>query len=141
MKIVPEALSLILAASALVGVQILLEDRWLWSVAPSHAYGLVAFVAMDLALSVIVLGRFNLAVLGAGMIATAQMGAMLADLLSGQPESVQPLAFRAYLTNDISYIGLLIIQVAILVVAATSMIAPYSRRHPHWTGFLHRPRS
>src|SRR6266705_580176 len=52
MRIVRLILSAALGASALVGIQILATDYWLWSASPTHAYGLMAFVALDFALIV-----------------------------------------------------------------------------------------
>ena len=40
-----------LVISALLGSWILESDQWLWSSAPSHAYGLLGFVIVDLALA------------------------------------------------------------------------------------------
>jgi len=36
-----------LAASASVGIETLSTDYWLWSAAPTHAYGLIVFVGLD----------------------------------------------------------------------------------------------
>src|ERR1700745_50433 len=117
MKLIRDILSLSLFASGLLGVQIVVNDRWLWSAAPSHAYGLIGFVAIDLLLALTLLRMGSVAILGAVVASTTQFGAMLADLVAGKPEGVPSAAFRAYLTGDISYVVLLIIQVAILSLA------------------------
>jgi hypothetical protein len=124
MKVVFGILSMALVASGIVGVQVLLSDRWLWSAAPSHAYGLIGFIAIDLLLVTASWRRIGIAILGAALVSTAQFGAMVTDLVVGEPQGVPSVAFRAYLTGDASYIGLLIIQIAILIVAFGSITEP-----------------
>src|SRR5207247_2834862 len=65
MKIVQATLSLTLAISGLLGVQILIDDKWLWAAAPSHAYGLIGFVSIDMILVVAALMRVGLATVSA----------------------------------------------------------------------------
>jgi hypothetical protein len=132
MRIIRGILSLTLAASAFLGVQILSSDGWLWSAASSHAYGLIGFVTIDVFL-VVAVQRLDIgAVLGAAIVSATQFGAMLADLVAGQPEGVPSISFRAYLTTDASYVVLLIIQVAILIVAVGTITMPLWQRHAHW---------
>src|SRR2546425_10038041 len=73
MRIVRLILSAALGASAMVGIQILATDYWLWSASPTHAYGLMAFVALDLALIVGVWRLTRLALFGALLTATVQL--------------------------------------------------------------------
>src|SRR6266576_3963344 len=73
MKIVRLILSAALGASALVGVRILATDYWLWSAAPTHAYGLMAFVALDFVLILTVWEVTRLSILGALLTATVQL--------------------------------------------------------------------
>src|SRR3989442_1730593 len=89
MRIVRLILSAALGASAMVGIQILATDYWLWSASPTHAYGLMAFVALDLALIVGVWRLTRLALFGALLTATVQLMAMLGDIIAGNR-----LAFR-----------------------------------------------
>lgn len=84
MKIIRGILALALVASGLAGLQILLIDRWLWSVAPSHAYGLMGFVALDLILVLAVLEKAGIGIVGAALVSGTQFGAMLADLVAGE---------------------------------------------------------
>lgn len=134
MRIVRLVLSAALAASALVGIRILSTDYWLWSAAPTHAYGLVAFVALDAAL---ILGSWRgarLAVFGAVLTATIQLVAMLGDVISGQPTGTPAAAFRNYLLADTAYLGLLTIQCLILVIAIGTWALPHV--HGHWLASL-----
>src|SRR4029077_19056041 len=136
MKIVKDALSLTLVVSGIVGSQILLTDGWLWSAAPSHAYGLFGFVIVDLILATAVLLRTSAAAAGAALIAVTQFGAMIADVVSGQPQGVASIAFRSYLLGDTSYLGLLFIQIGILIVAIGALTAPPIHRHRRWKAAL-----
>src|SRR6266508_1285348 len=133
MKIVRDILSLSLVASGLVGTQILLSDMWLWSAAPSHAFGLIGFVLTDLILVVTTLRRIGLAALCATLLASVQFGAMLSDLIVGQPEGVPSVAFRNYLLNDTSYLSLLFMQIAIVIVAVDALAAPLFHRQGRLT--------
>ena len=137
MKIVRDALSLALIASGLLGVEILANDRWLWSAAPSHAYGLIVFVAIDLTLALAAFIRVSLATLGAGLIATLQLGAMLGDAVVGQPQGVAASAFSMYLLSDTSYVGLLAIQVGILFLAMGAAAATFLHKHGRTVFFTH----
>jgi hypothetical protein len=139
MKIIRDIMSLALVASGVVGIQILLSDRWLWSAAPLHAYGLIGFVSVDLVLMMTVLKSLRIGIIGAALVAATQFGAMLADLAAGQPDGVPSVSFRAYLTNDTSYLLLLTFQIAILVVAIGTITEPLWQRHAPWIR-LRRPR-
>jgi hypothetical protein len=136
MKIVRGILSLVLIASGLIGTQILLTDKWLWSAAPLHAYGLVGFVMVDIVLATVALARTNAAALGAALIAATQFGAMLADGAAGQPAGVPSIAFRGYLLSDSSYLGLLIIQIGILITAIGTLTTPLIYKHGRWKAVL-----
>ncbi len=137
MKIVQATLSLTLAVSGLLGIQILIDDKWLWAAAPSHAYGLIGFVSIDLILVLVALLRVDLATVGAALMAMAQFAAMLADVIVGQPEGVPSIAFRNYLLGDTAYLGLLFIQIAILSVAILTLTIPVLHRRGRLAAFLH----
>jgi len=137
MKIVQATLSLTLAISGLLGIQILIDDKWLWAVAPSHAYGLIGFVSIDMILVVVALVRVGLSTVSAALMAVAQFAAMLADVVVGQPEGVPSIAFRNYLLGDAAYLGLLFIQIAILSVAIAGLTIPLLHRHSRLAAFLH----
>lgn len=134
MRIVRLALSVSLAASALVGVQILSTDYWLWSTAATHAYGLMVFVVLDI---VLILGMWKAtrpAIFGALFTATAQLVAMLGDIVGGQPLGTPAAAFRSYLLADTAYLGLLIVQALILAIAIGTWARPHL--HGHWLASL-----
>jgi len=137
MKVVQVMLSLTLAISGLLGIQILIDDKWLWAAAPSHAYGLIGFVSIDMILLAAALIRINLATVSAGLMAAAQFAAMLADVVVGQPEGVPSIAFRNYLLGDTAYLGLLFIQIAILSVATAALTIPLLHRRGRLAAFLH----
>lgn len=141
MGIIRDVLSISLGASGLVGAQILLTDKWLWSAAPSHAYGLIPFAIIDIVLAALVLSRGRLALAGAGLLALVQFGAMLADIVSGQPSGVTAFAFRSYLLSDSSYIGLLVIQIIILILATGALARPFVQHHSRLATLLHLRRN
>ena len=130
MKIVRLILSSALAASALVGIEILSTDFWLWSAAPAHAYGLIVFVALDVALLLGTLVAVRPAVFGALLTATIQLFAMLGDIIQGQPAGTPAAAFRSYLLADTAYLGLLVTQGLIMAIAVGTWALPHL--HGHW---------
>jgi hypothetical protein len=134
MRIVQLILSTALTASALVGTQILSTDYWLWSAAPTHAYGLVAFVVLDAGLILGLWRGARLTVFGALLTATIQLVAMLGDIISGQPTGTPAAAFRNYLLADTAYLGLLTIQCAILAITIGTWALPHV--HDHWLASL-----
>jgi len=109
-------------------------DYWLWSAAPTHAYGLVAFVFLDVGLILGLWRGAQLTVFGALLIATLQLVAMLGDIISGQPTGTPAVAFRSYLLADTAYLGLLIIQGLILAITIGTWALP--RVHDHWLASL-----
>ncbi len=127
-------LSATLTGSAFVGVQILSTDYWLWSAAPTHAYGLVIFVALDGALIIGTWRRTRLAVFGAMLTATVQLFAMIGDIIAGQPTGTPAAAFRGYLLGDTAYLGLLTIQGLIVAIAIGTWTLPHL--HAHWLATL-----
>ena len=138
MRIALEILSLTLGLSALVGFQILISDNWLWSTAPSHAYGLIGFVIIDIVLAAVVLTKRAFAAIAASIISITQFGAMLADSTNGQPTGVPAAAFRNYLLSDLSYTALLGLQIAILAVSIVALTIPLLQRHVRWRLILPR---
>lgn len=130
MRIVRLILSAALAASALVGIQILSTDYWLWSAAPAHAYGLLGFVALDLVLMLGIWRVTRLAIFGALLTATTQLVAMIGDIISGEPAGLPAVVFRNYLLADSAYVGLLVTQGFIMGIAVGSWALPHL--HGHW---------
>ena len=129
MRIVRLILSAALAVSALVGIEILSTDYWLWSAAPTHAYGLIVFVALD---ATLILGTWiavRPAVPGALLTATIQLSAMLGDVIQGQPAGTPAAAFRSYLLADTAYLGLLVAQVLIMAIAVGTWALPTLHSH------------
>jgi len=130
MRIVRLVLSAALGTSALVGIQILATDYWLWSAAPTHAYGLMAFVALDLALILGVCRVTRLAMIGPLLTATFQFVAMLGDIIGGQPAGLPAAVFRNYLLANTAYVGLLVTQGLIMAIAIGTWALPHM--HGHW---------
>ena len=125
MRIVRLILSAALAASALVGIEILSTDYWLWSAAPTHAYGLIVFVALDALLILGIWRAVRSAVFGALLTATIQLSVMLGDIVQGQPAGTPAAAFRSYLLADTSYLGLFVAQGLIMAIAVGTWALPH----------------
>src|SRR5437016_11141833 len=130
MRIVRLVLSAALGTSALVGIQILATDYWLWSAAPTHAYGLMAFVALDLSLKLGVWSVTRLAMIGPLLTATFQFVAILGDLIGGEPVGLPAAVFRNYLLADTAYVSLLVTQGLIMAIAIGTWALPHM--HGHW---------
>jgi hypothetical protein len=118
-----------LLVSGLIGVWIAANDGWLWAVAPSHAYGLLAFAALDVILALVVIGVPRFAYVGALLVSTTQVAAMAGDALTFTPTGTVQAAFRAYLLGDTAFVALLAIQLAVGVIAATEIAMPHGVRH------------
>lgn len=129
MRIIRDVLSLGLVTSALLGILILTTDQWLWAAAPSHAYGLIAFVIVDVLFATVVLEILSVGTFIAAIASFVQLSLMIGDMLVGQPEGISSTAFRAYLINDPSYIGLLFVKTVIVAAAITSITKPFLQRH------------
>ncbi len=106
-------LSVALLVSAAVGARILTTDGWLWAAAPTHAYGLIAFVAMDIVLIAALWRRTKFAEVGAITLAAVQFLAMAGDLAGYTPAGVPTSIFQSYLLSDMPFVALLTIQPAI----------------------------
>ena len=133
-------LSATLIASALTGTLIALTDQYLWFAAPSHAYGLIAFVAIDLSLAAVLWRKTWLASLLAIGLAIIQATAMLADILTYSTTDVTQQAFRGYLLNNPEFVALLAIQPIILILGlGTSNIRIEYLMVRHWIT-AHLPR-
>src|SRR5713226_9400798 len=118
-----------LLVSGLIGVWIAANDGWLWAVAPSHAYGLLAFAALDVILALVVIGVPRLAYVGALLVSTTQVVAMAGDALTFTPTGTVQAAFRAYLLGDTAFVALLGIQLAIAGITATALALPHGVTH------------
>ncbi len=122
-------LSVGLYTSSIFGIQILLMDKWLWNVAPTHAYGLILFVIVDTALLAAMWKGTVLATIGAALAATAQLAAMLADVAVGQPSGISASIFKTYLLSNTAFISLLATQGVILVMATATLAMPLAHSH------------
>ncbi len=118
-----------LLVSGLVGVWIAANDGWLWAVAPSHAYGLLAFAALDAILALVVIVIPKLAYEGALLLSITQVIAMLGDALAFTPMGTLQVAFRAYLLGDSAFVLLLGIQLAVAGITVTAILMPRGLRH------------
>jgi hypothetical protein len=123
------AVSAILAGSAVVGAAILMTDGYLWAAAPSHAYGLVAFVVLDLGLAALVWKKVRLALLGTAILGAIQFTFMVGDVLVGQPTGLPSGLWEQYLLGDGYFVVLLIIQ--LVVVAGGLFGLAYGRSMNH----------
>ena len=118
-----------LLVSGLVGVWIVASDGWLRAVAPTHAYGLLAFAVLDLVLAFVVMAVPRIAYAGALLVSITQVAAMAEDALTFTPTGTLQAAFRAYLLGDMAFLALLGIQLAVAGMTATAIAMPRVGRH------------
>ena len=128
MKTVQTILSTALYTSSILGIQILLMDKWLWDAAPTHAYGLIIFVIVDSFLLAAMWKGIVLATIGAALAATAQLSAMLADVTTGQSSGISASIFKTYLLSNTAFISLLTTQGVILVLALAALTRLHVRQ-------------
>lgn len=103
-----------LVGSALVGLKIVASDSWLWAVAPTHAYGLIAFVVIDVAMIASLWRGAPHAGTLTAILAAAQLLAMGGDLAGlSPPPGIPAGGFASYLLNDVPFVVLLWLQPAI----------------------------
>ncbi len=129
MRIVRVLFSAALFTSGAFGTQILATDEFLWVAAPTHAYGLIAFVILDIFLGAGIWKGTRLATLAAMLVAAIQSVAMLGDILGGQPTGLSSNVFTNYLLADTSFISLLVTQGIILVLAIGTLAIPLLHSH------------
>ena len=117
MKIVNALLASTLLASVAIGLEMVATDSFLWSAAPSHAIGLLAFTLLALVLAVALLKlpvsftRYaKYAFLGASLLSTIQLTLMIGDTIVGAPIGISQAAFSAYLLSNSAFTALLGIQ-------------------------------
>ena len=118
-----------LLVSGLVGMWIVASDGWLRAVAPTHAYGLLAFAVLDLVLGLVVIAVPRIAYAGALLVSITQVAAMAGDALTFTPTGTLQAAFRAYLLGDMAFLALLGIQLAVAGMTATAIAMPRVGRH------------
>src|SRR5713226_5993225 len=115
MKTLQLLLPIAVYTSLILGLQILLMDKWLWNAAPSHALGLVLFVVVDGLLLLAMWDKIRFATLGTVLVSFAQLAAMIGDIVNGQPTGVPA---------D-SFISLLVVQGIVLSLATIALAAPF----------------
>jgi hypothetical protein len=130
-RAVQMVLTPILLVSGLIGIWIAANDGWLWAVAPSHAYGLLAFAALDAILAFVVLVVPKVAYEGALLVSIIQVIAMLGDAFTFTPMGTLQALFRAYLLGDSAFVTLLGIQLAVAGITATVIAMPHRVRVRH----------
>ncbi|TMI22089.1 hypothetical protein E6H36_12350 [Candidatus Bathyarchaeota archaeon] len=127
-----------LFVSGLVGAWIVATDGWLRAIAPSHAYGLAVFAALDVVLAIAVRGMPRPAYAGAFLVSLAQFVAMAGDALTFTPAGTLQGAFRMYLLSDTAFVALLGIQVAVAGISVAAIALPHGdRRVVHFDRFGH----
>jgi hypothetical protein len=105
------------------------NDGWLRSVAPSHAYGLLAFAALDILVALVVIVVPRLGYVGGLLVSITQVVAMAGDALTFTPAGTPQGAFRAYLLADSAFLVLLGIQLAVAGITATAIAMPHGVEH------------
>ena len=108
---------------------IVASDGWLRAVAPTHAYGLLAFAVLDLVLALVVMAVPRIAYAGALLVSITQVASMAGDALTFTPTGTLQAAFRAYLLGDMAFLALLGIQFAVTGMTATAIAMPHAGRH------------
>jgi hypothetical protein len=123
-KMLRAVLTVSFVLSAAVGSYIVATDSYLWAQAPTHAYGLIVFVAIDLATAAAIYIRPRVSRIVALLLPAVQLAAMAGDLYMGlgTPGSLVQGAFREYLLNDSAFMILLVVQ-AVLVGLAFGLLA------------------
>jgi hypothetical protein len=120
-------LSVVLLFSAAVGSYILATDSYLWSVAPMHADGLLAFTAIDLVLVAGLWRKPRAAIVVATLLGLVQLGAMSGDVFFGtmtfSSDVTTAAAFSKYLLGDAAFVTLLGIQAVLIVVGIAAFAA------------------
>ncbi len=129
MKTVQTILSTALGTSCILGIQILLMDKWLWNAAPAHAYGLVIFVLADSLILAAIWKEAVLATMGAALASTLQLAAMLGDIAIGQPSDISASVFKSYLLANTAFTSLLATQGVILILATVKLAMPLAHRY------------
>lgn len=125
-------LSVALLVSAAVGGYILATDSYLWSAAPTHAYGLMTFTVIDLALTVGLWRTSRTAIIVIVLLSLVQLGAMSGDVFFGvltfSSNGATAAAFSKYLLGDVAFVTLLGVQVILIVVGIAAFVE--SRKAP-----------
>jgi len=130
-KLLKAVLAISLLLSAALGAHILATDAYLWAEAPSHAYGLVAFVVIDMIAAAGMFGLPRVTRIVAFLLPVIQLAAMGGDFYMGlgSPGSLIQESFRDYLLNDVAFMILLVLQAVVVGFALTYLVQ--SRTNPN----------
>ncbi len=125
-KVLKAVLAAAFVLSALVGSYIIATDGYLWAEAPTHAYGLIAFVVIDLLAAVGIYALPKVTRFVAVLLPAVQLAAMAGDLYMGlgSPGSLVQAAFSNYLLNYSAYMILLVLQAALVGLAFGHLFQP-----------------
>lgn len=96
---------------------ILMTDGYLWGAAPSHAYGLIAFVTFDAGLAIVLWRLPAFGLLGSAVLGVVQFAAMVGDVFKGGPAGLPLALWQQYILADGYFVALLIVQLALITVA------------------------
>ena len=126
LRLVKTVLAALLLASAVVGAYISATDAYLWTEAPSHAYGLIAFVIVDVIAVGVLYARPRWGRMLALAMPAVEFVAMVGDLYMGlgSPGSEVQASFREYLLNDSAFMVLLVIQAVLVGLALGYLVQP-----------------
>ncbi|MDA4132922.1 MAG: hypothetical protein OK454_07335 [Thaumarchaeota archaeon] len=116
------ATSGVLVLSAIIGATILRTDGYLWAAAPSHAYGLIAFAAVDLGLAMVVWRATKKVLLASALLGAVQFTAMAGDVFVGQPAGLTASLWEQYLLGDTYFVVLLFVQLVVVAVALLGLV-------------------
>jgi len=126
MKPINLLLALVLLVSAAVGGYILATDSYLWSTAPTHAYGLGAFTIVDLVLIAGLWIKPRIAVIVSILLGLVQLAAMSGDIFFGtltfSSNVTTAAAFSKYLLGDTAFVTLLGVQVILILVGIVAFV-------------------
>ena len=139
-RIAVSAVSVALAISAVLGVAILATDGYLWESAPSHAYGLIVFVAADVSLALAIWKMTRISLVGAALLGVVQFAAMLGDVFTGEPAGLPLSSWQQYILGDGYFVALLAMQLALVTLAVVVIryLRPVGFARP--SQFLHPSR-
>jgi hypothetical protein len=119
-------LSIVLLVSAVIGGYILATDSYLWSVAPTHAYGLAAFTIIDLVLIAGLWRMPRIAIIVSILLGLIQLGAMSGDVFLGtmtfSSNVTTAAAFSKYLLGDVAFVTLLGVQVVLILAGIAAFV-------------------
>ncbi|MEM1942766.1 MAG: hypothetical protein QXO30_04365 [Candidatus Caldarchaeum sp.] len=108
---------LALSSSILFSLVLLLTDAELWTVAPSHAYGLMVFTFLDAVLLAAALAAWRRTANVGVFWGVGKLAVFLGDILTAPEFGTTYAEFAAYLFSLWAYDGLLASQAAITVAS------------------------